>query len=80
MTRVGIVGHSGYSGAELVRILERHPHAEPVLLHHREAAEAKPAVRARKARPAAPCTAEAVQVRNNLRSSSWPPRRKSRWS
>jgi N-acetyl-gamma-glutamyl-phosphate reductase len=33
---VGIVGHSGYSGAELLRILRRHPHVSPVLLDHRE--------------------------------------------
>jgi N-acetyl-gamma-glutamyl-phosphate reductase len=36
-TPVGIVGFRGYSGAELVSILSRHPHAEPVLLEHREA-------------------------------------------
>lgn len=36
-TPVGIVGFSGYSGAELVSILSRHPTAEPVLLEHREA-------------------------------------------
>ena len=35
MASVGIVGFRGYSGAELVRILERHPHAEPVLMEHR---------------------------------------------
>jgi N-acetyl-gamma-glutamyl-phosphate reductase len=34
-TSVGIVGFRGYSGAELVRILERHAHVEPVLLEHR---------------------------------------------
>ena len=33
---VGIVGFRGYSGAELVRILERHGHVQPVLLEHRE--------------------------------------------
>jgi N-acetyl-gamma-glutamyl-phosphate reductase len=32
---VGIVGFSGYSGAEAVRILSHHPHCEPVLLSHR---------------------------------------------
>ena len=32
---VGIVGFSGYSGAEAVRILSNHPHFEPVLLSHR---------------------------------------------
>ena len=36
-TPVGIVGFRGYSGAELVEILTRHPHVEPVLLEHREA-------------------------------------------
>jgi len=36
MTPVGIVGFSGYSGAELVSILSRHPLVEPVLLEHRE--------------------------------------------
>lgn len=35
-TPVGIVGFRGYSGAELVNILVRHPLAEPVLLEHRE--------------------------------------------
>src|SRR6516164_7235004 len=32
---VGIVGFRGYSGAEAVRILAKHPHCEPVLLEHR---------------------------------------------
>ena len=32
---VGIVGFRGYSGAELVRILEKHEHVETVLLEHR---------------------------------------------
>lgn len=41
MTRAGIVGFRGYSGAELVRILSRHPSIEPVLLEHREA-ESRP--------------------------------------
>jgi N-acetyl-gamma-glutamyl-phosphate reductase len=37
MIPVGIVGFSGYSGAELEYILSRHPHVEPILLEHREA-------------------------------------------
>ncbi|HEY4360860.1 MAG TPA: N-acetyl-gamma-glutamyl-phosphate reductase [Bryobacteraceae bacterium] len=37
MTPAGILGFRGYSGAELIQILKRHPHAEPVLLEHREA-------------------------------------------
>jgi N-acetyl-gamma-glutamyl-phosphate reductase len=32
---VGVVGFSGYSGAEAVRILSAHPQCEPVLLEHR---------------------------------------------
>ena len=39
MTPVGIVGFRGYSGAELVQILSRHPSVEPVLLEHRDAEE-----------------------------------------
>lgn len=35
--RVGIVGYRGYSGAELVRLLERHGNVTPVLLDHRDA-------------------------------------------
>jgi N-acetyl-gamma-glutamyl-phosphate reductase len=38
-TPIGIVGFSGYSGAELIEILSRHPLAEPVLLEHREATD-----------------------------------------
>ncbi|HVP00191.1 MAG TPA: N-acetyl-gamma-glutamyl-phosphate reductase [Bryobacteraceae bacterium] len=41
MIPVGIAGFSGYSGAELVHLLSRHPHVEPVLLEHRET-EAQP--------------------------------------
>lgn len=37
--RVGIVGFRGYSGAELVRILDRHCGVELVLLEHRADAE-----------------------------------------
>ncbi|HZU28036.1 MAG TPA: N-acetyl-gamma-glutamyl-phosphate reductase [Bryobacteraceae bacterium] len=41
-TRVGVVGFRGYSGAELVRLLHRHPRVEPVLLEHRGDAGADP--------------------------------------
>jgi N-acetyl-gamma-glutamyl-phosphate reductase len=37
--RVGIVGFRGYSGAELVRILDRHPSVGPILLEHRHDTE-----------------------------------------
>src|SRR5689334_758051 len=43
-SRVGIVGYRGYSGAELVRLLERHALVTPVLLDHRDAPQ-KPALR-----------------------------------
>ena len=52
----GIVGYRGYSGAELVRILERHPHVRPVLLEHREDAPAH------KVHSHLPCTPEAVRA------------------
>jgi len=42
MHKVGIVGYRGYSGAELVRILERHGHVEPFLLEHREESASSP--------------------------------------
>ena len=43
---VGIVGFNGYSGAEAVRILSKHPHYKPVLLEHRnEAREGQKLVR-----------------------------------
>jgi N-acetyl-gamma-glutamyl-phosphate reductase len=41
--KAGIVGFSGYSGAELVRLLGSHPNAEPVLLEHRQDPGARPA-------------------------------------
>ncbi len=33
---IGVAGFRGYSGAELVEILKRHPAIEPVLLEHRQ--------------------------------------------
>lgn len=36
MQRVGIIGFRGYSGGELIHILNRHPRVRPVLLEHRE--------------------------------------------
>lgn len=35
----GIVGFRGYSGAELLQILTRHPHTTPVLMEHRADSE-----------------------------------------
>jgi N-acetyl-gamma-glutamyl-phosphate reductase len=60
MQRVGIVGHTGYSGAELIRILQRHRQVEPVLMDHRENS-APAALRRRSGPPHIPCTGEAVR-------------------
>lgn len=57
--RIGIVGHSGYSGQELVGILSRHPQLSPVLLDHRDAAE-KAAIRGFATPERLPATPEAV--------------------
>ena len=51
---VAIVGYRGYSGAELVRILARHPRVTPILFEHRESGPAHPQLRH------APCTPESV--------------------
>jgi N-acetyl-gamma-glutamyl-phosphate reductase len=56
----GIVGHRGYSGAELARILQRHPHVDPVLLEHREDAAIHPSPQGASGPRRAPCTPEAV--------------------
>jgi N-acetyl-gamma-glutamyl-phosphate reductase len=50
-----IVGYRGYSGAELVGILQRHPRVTPFLLDHREA-PAKTALRH------GPCTPETIRA------------------
>ncbi len=58
--RAGIVGFRGYSGAELVKILNRHPGVEPVLLEHRHDAGERPLPRNFQGPERLPCTAEAV--------------------
>jgi N-acetyl-gamma-glutamyl-phosphate reductase len=60
-TSVGIVGFRGYSGAELVKILGRHPHVEPVLLEHREADD-RPRLLGHDGPRRAPLTAESVRA------------------
>ncbi len=60
--RVGIVGFRGYSGAELVRILEHHPFVNPILLEHRSDAGDKPQPLGRKMPQRMPCTPEAVKT------------------
>ena len=59
-TPVGIVGFHGYSGAELVAILSRHPQVEPVLLEHRETEE-RPQPIGRGGPRRLPCTPQAVR-------------------
>jgi N-acetyl-gamma-glutamyl-phosphate reductase len=51
MKRVGIVGYRGYSGAELVCLLQHHAGVEPILLEHREDAGGAPSIRSRKGPP-----------------------------
>jgi N-acetyl-gamma-glutamyl-phosphate reductase len=57
---VGIVGFRGYSGAELVRILDRHPHLTPVLIEHRK--DVQDTVARRTGHPSIPCTPDAVRA------------------
>jgi N-acetyl-gamma-glutamyl-phosphate reductase len=59
-TPVGIVGFRGYSGAELIRILERHSHVSPVLMEHRSDSTSEPTPRRAKKHPTIPCTGDAV--------------------
>ena len=59
--RAGIAGFRGYSGAELVRLLSRHPGVDPVLLEHRSDSSERPQPINAKLPVRAPCTPEAVQ-------------------
>src|SRR5712692_3979674 len=59
-TPVGIAGFRGYSGADLVIYLARHPHVEPVLLEHRDS-EDRPRPIGNPGPRRVPCTADAVR-------------------
>ncbi len=59
--RAGIVGYRGYSGAELVRILQHHAQAEPVLLEHRADAEAPSRLLRPSGPPVLPCDPETLK-------------------
>jgi N-acetyl-gamma-glutamyl-phosphate reductase len=61
MHKAGVVGHRGYSGAELIRILERHPGTEPVLMEHRDEHAIAKHGHSRGPRQI-PCTADAVRA------------------
>lgn len=59
--KVGVVGSRGYSGAELVRILGKHPHVETVLIEHRSDAEERPGPLGRRPPKTIAATAEAAR-------------------
>src|SRR6202046_1311761 len=59
---VGVVGFSGYSGAELVRLLTSHPQAEPILLEHRQDQSSHPAPINHPQPRRAPCTPDSVRA------------------
>src|ERR1035441_4907366 len=61
MKRVGIVGYRGYSGAELVHLLDHHAHVEPVLMDHREDPGGTVAIRRAQPPPRIACTGDAVR-------------------
>jgi N-acetyl-gamma-glutamyl-phosphate reductase len=61
MTRAGVVGYRGYSGAELVHLLKGHGRVEPVLMDHREDHGGKSAVRGAKLPARIGCSGEAVK-------------------
>lgn len=58
---VGIAGFRGYAGAELVRILSRHPGMEVVLLEHRTDSDAPPTPLGQKLPTTIPATTEAIR-------------------
>jgi len=58
--KAGVVGFSGYSGQELVRLLASHPQVEPVLLEHRQDQSGRPAPINHPQPRHAPCTPDAV--------------------
>src|ERR1700730_16055173 len=58
----GIVGHRGYSGAELIQILRKHPSIDPVLLDHRE--DPGSGARLRRPSPLRRATSSADSVRS----------------
>ena len=62
--KVGLVGFRGYSGAELVRLLARHPRVEPILLEHRHDSERRPQPISAKQPRLVKCTPEAVKTEN----------------
>src|SRR5882724_6754845 len=60
--KAGIVGFRGYSGAELVSLLQRHPHVEPLLMEHRSDAAHESVLRHPKGPRQVAATADAVRA------------------
>jgi N-acetyl-gamma-glutamyl-phosphate reductase len=60
--KAGVVGFSGYSGQELVRLLAAHPQADPVLLEHRQDQGGRPSPVNHPQPRRAPCTPESVRA------------------
>ncbi len=60
--RAGVVGFRGYSGAELVGLLERHPRVEPILLEHRHDSEERPRPRRHAGPRRAACSGEVARA------------------
>ena len=61
-TPVGIVGFRGYSGAELIRILDCHPGTEPILLEHRSDSGEDPSPRGARKLRKLPSSAASVKA------------------
>ena len=59
---IGIVGFSGYSGAEALRLLAHHPHCSPILLAHRQDSGDHAPLLRKSLIHRAPATAEAVKA------------------
>lgn len=59
--KVGVVGFRGYSGAEAVRILERHSGVELYLLEHRSDSESRPVPLGQKIPTTIPATVDAIR-------------------
>ncbi len=60
--KVGIVGFRGYSGAELVHILRRHPGVEAYLLEHRHESSAGPPLRSAEPGKQLPCDPQVIHA------------------
>src|SRR3984957_13367573 len=60
--KAGVVGFSGYSGQELVRLLNSPPQADPVLLEHRQDQGGRPSPVNHPQPRRAPCTPESVRA------------------